>query len=156
MPPTIVAMTSMARISSGVAPPVTSPLRIVTSPRVPGARWPRRDLVAQGVRRIQGHGTQPLLGGQQLLEDPVGGLGILPTAAIHAAGDLVHGPPDVIGQGEVREEPWRIGGGGDVQAGVDEVPQSGEPADLLGRIVGAVTHVVIPQHPVDRARRRGG
>ena len=41
-PSTIVAITVMARISSGVAPPVTSPLRIVTSPSVPGARCPRR------------------------------------------------------------------------------------------------------------------
>ena len=87
----MVAMTVIARISSGVAP-VTSPLRIVTSPSVPGARWPRRASSPEGVGRVEGHGPQALLGGQQLIEQPRRRLRARAHPPVHPGGDLVDGP----------------------------------------------------------------
>ena len=93
----MVAMTSMARISSGVAAgDVAAQDRDV-------AQRARRQvtapgLVPQGVGGIDGHRAQALLGGQQLVDAPRRGLRARAAAPVHAARDLVHGPADVIGQ----------------------------------------------------------
>ena len=71
LPPTIVAMTVMARISSGVAS-VTSPLTDRDIAQRARCQVAAARLVAEGVRGVHGHGAQALFGGQQLVEDPRG------------------------------------------------------------------------------------
>jgi hypothetical protein len=55
LPPTMVATTSIARISSGVDVAI-SPLRIVTSPIVPG-QVTAPGLVTDGPSGLDGHGA---------------------------------------------------------------------------------------------------
>jgi hypothetical protein len=63
---------------------------------------------------------------------------------------VIHRPPHVIRQDEVREEPRRVTGCRDVQPRLDEVLPATEPADLRLRIVGALAHVLVPLQPVAR------
>ena len=107
------------------------------SPSVPSARCPRRRLVAQGVGGVHGHGAQPLLGGQQLLEHIGGRLRARANPPVHPGGNLVDRTADVVDHLEVRKGPRRIGGRCDVQPSVHEVVPAGEPAEPVIGIVAA-------------------
>ena len=107
-PPTIVATTVMARISSGV------PLGDVAAQDRDVTQRARRKvaaagLVPQGPGRVHGHRAQPLLGGQQLVVHPRRSPGhARPRPSIPPA-TWSTGRPHVIGQREVREEPGHVG-----------------------------------------------